>query len=412
MPVAEKITKKPDTLPAGVTHLHGNFYTVPLRLIVLADGGFDHDTEDLVFTNPRYALTDYQIHGQGFDKTQMAELEESIRSQGLLNTPICRWHDDNGGLIIQAVDCERRVRSLRKLVAANEQCWDKEEHDWKPAKELYENVVVQIDELDAFAAFTLSFNLGERTVGYGDGAVIQTVAYLREKNVPPKKIQELTGYGSQWLKQTDDLIAGTKDDEKLFLALCGGEISRAAALKLIEEYPTVAERQKVLFELKGMAQARYYKAGDKDEIAEAAAVQATLSDPATADGWVADVDNSDPADADPTPTPAATKKKKAKVTTGDVKKVTKKKDEEPSDDGEPQAPKPLTATKVEKFWWEKVTELVKAKNQDDEGEELEPVDMRDLRLTKFLCEQFRKGNVDIVSILKNFKRKMDKEAAK
>ena len=99
-----------------------------------------------------------------------------------------------------------------------------------------------------------------------------------------------------------------------------------------------------------------------------------------------------------------------------MKKVTKKKDEEPSDDGDPPAPKPLTATKVEKFWWEKVTELVKAKNKDDEGEELEPVDMRDLRLTKFLCEQFRKGNVDIVGILKGFKKseikKMEKESAK
>lgn len=402
----DAIVKKPETLPLGISHLHGNFYSVPLSSVVLADSGFDHDSDVLVFTNMRYALADYQIGGKGLDKVTMAELEESIRSQGLQNTPICRWHENNS---IQAVDCERRIRCLRKLVSANEQCWDKESHNWKSAKELYETVVVQIDELSAFDAYAISFNLGERTVGYGEGSVIRCVKYLRDKNIPESKILELTGYGLPWLTDTDKLIAGTKDDDKLFLALCDEEITREAALKLINEYTDVDKRQKVLFQLKGIAKARF---DTRREFAEAQEIESlTKTSPEIMEKpW-------DESDADSPPigsgeTNIASKgAKKKKVSTKPVVTNTDVKKHQQNSD-EPQAPKPLTTTKLEKFWWETVADLVKCNNMNDEDTECEPVDMRDLRLTKLLCEQFKKGEVDIIKILRGFKRKMDKDATK
>ena len=435
---------RPEVLPEGVEHISGNKYRVPIEKIVIADSGFNLDSPTLEFTNMRHALADYQLKGNGFEKDETDRLQESVRTQGILNDPICRWFK-NG--TVQGVDCERRLRVTRKLKGLNTPCWDKVNHKYVPASELYAKVEVQIDSLSDFEAFCVSYQANEDAVHHGEGASIRFVAYMRSKGIVDSKIMQATGYDADWLADTDKLIAA--DDDKLLLALHNEEITRPAALRLLDTFPDANERSKKLFELKGIAEARYTKNVevaekkvqkaekkvekivavdpdiiddrevpvipepedtvnlDADEIALANIKQIEVQggdvDNAkkAADKFVADAENALTAAESAKAKKKQTERKKPKVLTRDIGG---------GDDGEDKPPKPLSPSKIEKFWWEVVTALIKKNNVDAEtGEEIEPVDMRDLKLTKFLCQQVKAGETDIIKILKKFKKAMDKE---
>ena len=384
-------------LPEGVVSLTGNLYTIDPTDLVFADGGFNPDSDKLEYRNIRYALAQQKLVGSGLERDKMARLTERIRTEGLHQYPICRWFDAG----VQVVDGERRTRCIRKLISDNAQCWDKKTKTWVPAKELYANLPVFIDEMTDEEALRLNFSASESGQAFGDGAVIAYVKHLRKCGLEDKDILYLTGYSSEWLKQSDKLC---NLDEKCFSALSEGKITRGLASELLEidEIPArleildqrITKAEKRHAEVNKALAAKVETAKDTLEVAKADEVQADRE-------GQGDIQE------------AKAKRKKATKTVESAEEKLKK-----HQDAQPKAgaktgtePKPLTYSKIEKCWLEPVVATIKSECKDENGEPL-LIDMEDLRLAKFLCEQMRKGQKDILRILASHKKHKDERTAK
>jgi hypothetical protein len=369
-------------LPKGVEHLYGSLYSVPLKDIKFAEGGFGAEDSVLVFKNTRHALAGMKVLGRGLDKDSMKILRDSIKIQGIHNLPLCRWHE--GG--VQCVEGERRLRSVNKLFNENIDCYDKKTGNIVPAKELYKKITVQIEEMDDKTAYKTSLAASEMSEGFGEGARVAFIAYLRRCNLPDSDILDITGYGVEWLKLTDKL---SKLDEKTFAALASEEINRAVALKLLG-ISDLKERHKKLNKFLETANERWF------------ATQAALEEKAEQLGEIAEVAESNAEDNGSEEEKSKAQKAKERAATAAAqaqKHANTKPKATPKDDDSP-VPKPLTAVKLTKFWLEPVKEIVKNNCVDEKGQDLQ-IDPEDARLAKTLCEYFIKGEVDIAKILKS-----------
>ena len=378
------------TLPDGVEQVADRMYLVDPAELVFADGGFNPASDKLEYRNIRYALAEQKLVGAGLEKVKMERLGERIRTEGLLQEPICRWLND----AIQMVDGERRTRCLRKLIADNVQCWDSENQMFVPAKELYSKIAVKIYEMDDATALKINFSASESGEKFGEGALVAYVKHLRKCGQSDKEITDLTGYSIEWLRVTDKLCGL---DEKSFRALSEGKITRELAGELLD-IEDMALRLDELNQRIILAE-KLHAEKTEDLTAKVAAAKETLDNKASEEKIAARQDDPEKASV----TKAKRKKAEESVKSAEDK-LQKHKDTTPKAGIKTdKEPKPLTFSKIEKHWLETIVATIKNDCKDEQDQPME-IDWEDVYLAKFLCEQIRKGQKDILRILKAHKK--------
>jgi len=397
-----------DKLPAGITHIAGKVYRVPLNMKMLnfADGSFNK--EKLEFRNIRHALIDQKFAGRGMSKEEMTSLRERIRTEGLLHTPLLRWYGDG----VQVIAGERRIKCLLKLAADNEKCFDRAKGEFVPGKDLYSTLDCEVHEIDDRQAFKYSFSETESSVHFGDGAKVAAIAYFRSCGEKDKDIIGLTGLGAEWLGLADKISLGSLG-QPCWTAFCNNEMNLQVAIQLIG-IADESKRLEKFNEWKKHAEGRFSAKKEKLEASLAKAETAVenagevVSALETEEGAITDAN----AIASLKEKIGKQKKKQDKASerraTVDSKMDKLKKKGPKVTAADIGGPKRLTFAKIEKHWLEPVLQFVKNNGLDADGKQIHDVDMHDVRLVKFLIEQMRKGQVDIFRILaSHYKRKQE-----
>lgn len=408
-------------LPDGVTHVRGNIYRVPLDAIQFADGGFNRESKELAYHNLRHALADQKMVGRGLSKSEMTDLRTRIQEEGLIHNPILRWHDTG----LQVVTGERRIRCLLKLVHDNAKCFDRTTGKTVPAKELYGCIEVEVLDLSDVDAYRYSFSETESVERFGEGARIAAVTYFRSCGLKDKDIIHITGLDPEWLKMADKL-GGLGDT--LFKALCNDDMSLIVANKLMDKYPDDEQARIDAYEgWKKNAEVRFVekakklaadveKAAAKAHEAETAAAKvdaeaAELAEALEVEKAALMTDDSASAQAIKAKTSKAKKstekaqKRKVVADTKAKHHAAKKPKVTGKDTKEEGEVKPLSVSKVLKYWYEPVCALIKSQGKDAKGEQIEQIDMQDVKLVKLLIDQMQKGQQNILKVLAHHKKK-------
>lgn len=209
------------------TCIKENVYLIPISDFILSE--YDENS----FCNPR----NYQkgILGRGFDRESMEELYSAIKSQGLLHPLIARKHDKK----VQLICGERRFRTIKKLIAAKELCYDLTTKKMVLAGELYQNILCRYyEDLDDIGALQLAFSENDKAKGIGDVATMHQVARMRKSGLSDSDILSITNKQPLWLRQADRILSL---DEKTLSAFNKELINRSVALDL-SNIENIAER--------------------------------------------------------------------------------------------------------------------------------------------------------------------------
>jgi hypothetical protein len=257
--------------------------------------------------------------------------------------------------------------------------------------------------MDDETALKVNFSASEAAEHFSEGAVVAYVKYLRKCNLDDQTILSLIGYKPEWLHQTDKVC----EAEEVFDALCQNKITRTLAINLteIEDVNLRLEELNKRIEVvqqkwlvtQEILQTKKEKAAEKIELAKTEIHQAIA-------------ENKDQTEV----TQIEEKTKKAKKSWQAAKnKLDEHEATSPKAGAKSLESKPLTYIKVEKFWLDVITEILQNDCKDGEGNDLQSeIDREDLFLAKFLCDQMRKGQRDILRILKAHKKHKVERAAK
>lgn len=211
----------------GIKHVYGTLYEIAHDAIYIAKKGE-------AGSNIRYLSGDENNLGVGFGKADMDRLHASIRDSGMHNPLICRWVARDGVLSVQLVDGERRWRTVDRFLVKNEKVYDPTSKKMVPAKDLYSNLLVRVyDAASDKEAMKLSYQENRSRVAFNDRVDISLIKDLREKDFSDEEILEITGQKSDWLRDTDKLIAALSNDPDTLAALSEGVVNRDAALVFI-----------------------------------------------------------------------------------------------------------------------------------------------------------------------------------
>ncbi len=214
------------TVPEGVDLLpeQDDLYSTKFNLLRLSPEEAC-DNSQYTFVNPR------RDGGKGFDKCDMQELYADIQEEGLMFPPICRWVLDDGQLVIQVLDGERRWKCITRLIEKNEKCWSRLHRKWMPAQEVYKQIPCRILTGNDKEALKVAFMVSDRAVAWGEGATAKLIKKLRKCGADDEEILALTKKSGQWLREMDKICTL---DEETFRYLVENKINRAVALKLAE----------------------------------------------------------------------------------------------------------------------------------------------------------------------------------
>jgi ParB-like chromosome segregation protein Spo0J len=214
-------------LAEGIKHVYGTLYEIPHDIIIIPKKGEEG-------ANIRYLSGDDNSLGVGFEKPAMDRLYESIKSSGLHNPLICRWITEGDEKTVKLVDGERRWRNVERLLVKDEKVYDPATKKMVPASELYGKLLVRVyDAADDKEAIRLSYQENHSRVAFNDKVDISLVKQLRDKGFKDEEILDITGQKSDWLRDTDKLIAALEQDPDTLDALSHGVIRRDAALIFI-----------------------------------------------------------------------------------------------------------------------------------------------------------------------------------
>lgn len=366
--------------------LHGDLYRVKLNSINYTD------KDNTEFFNPRHSgnVT------AGLSSDEMAELREDIKRSGLNNPLLVRPCEVDGKYVLQLVNGERRKRSLDYLVKKNEECYDSSTGEKRPAKELYEYVDVRIRRMSDQEAFRQAISSNATAIDIGEGGLINFVRILREKGHDDEFIIDVTGRSTSWIRQTDQLL---QLDDKTFSALCNDEINRDLALQLSNlEVEERLERLDQCIEVAKERLSAIKEQHKKEESKDKSMLSKAKAKLAAAEGLGGDVDK---ANLNLEETQEKIKKRQSRR-----QRAEKVKGRATAKDAEDLGPKPLSKAKLQKLWYTPCEGLVKTKGKDEEGNEIEGIDLEDVRLVLLLEGKRNDGEEDIMKVLKkHFKDK-------
>lgn len=365
---------------ANIKHISEDLYLINRQAISFADNGFDLDSDELKFGNPRYFVQDGKMNAKGLlnDAARMETLREAIRTQGLKHTPQIRIIN---GEKFEIVDGERRIRSLFKLISDDAEVFDPVTKQFVPAKEKYDWIQVRIEEMDDLTAISRAYTSNDNAIEIGEAATVALVKKLRKCGIGDEEICKITKRGISWLRETDKII---NLDDNTFQALASEKINRTLAIKLSELEEE--DRASKLDALLDAAQLRLEKI--QQQLSEAKDRAENRVDMAEAEIIEAEYRGSD-----------AEKAKKRKIK---AEKRIEEIEEEKNELEEKGAKanikdwdgaKPLTSIKIKKYWVEPLNDL------ENDG----TIDEEDVSLLKTICEKIEIGEKDILQILRDHK---------
>ena len=379
----------------NLQHIKEDLYLIRKQAISFADNGFDLDSDELKFGNPRYFVQNGKMNAKGLlnDTPEMESLREAIRSQGLKHPPQLRAFKTPDGLKFEIVDGERRVRSILKLASDNVEVYNPSTQEYVLASEQYEWIQVRIEEMDDKTAISRAFSSNDRAVNIGEAATAVLVKKLRKCNLNDKEICDLTGRGIAWLRETDKII---NLDNTTFQALISEKINRTLALKL-SELDNEEERLEKLESLLDAAQIRLEKVQAKlSEAVEHAEDRAEMAEAEVIEADMRGVDSEK----------AERRKDKAEKRVKEIKEHK----QELADKG-PKANvkdwegnKPLTSIKLKKHWVATLDSLLE-NDDDDSG----TIDLADAKLLRLACDKIEQGEKDVIQFLRDYKNSKEEE---
>lgn len=372
---------------SDIIHLQGNLHRVKTSLLSYAD-----KSNDFSFFNPRHILDSSKP--AGFSRQEMAELRESIRTQGLENPIIARWIEKEGQKVLQLVCGERRKRCIDKLIFENVDCYDPFTGTWVPAKQLYEYIDCRINNIDNKTAYAYAFSENETSVGIGDAATVSLVKYFRDNGLSDTEILQITSKSNSWLRETDLILTL---DSNTFQSLINNEINRVSALKLVEIKDldvrnTVLENSKSfaikrLEEVKVKLKNDLENAESKLEVAKSLVTESEiLGNPNQ------DIINT----VNKLETKVIEKKSEIQEAEETIPKVTSKDIHNAKKELNNSESKSLTWSKIKKYWHGPINEIIKNNNEVP----LE-VNINDVYLIRDVLKAIEIGERDIISILQN-----------
>jgi ParB-like chromosome segregation protein Spo0J len=209
------------------------FLLVPLQQIEFAE----RDAESL-FYNPRSL--------ERFSSSEMDELRESIRIDGLLKPPTVRaWTCDTtreGKVVrVQNVAGERRLRAILQLHELNAPCFDDETGQMVNAQKLYESVSCKVFyNITDEHALRLAFKENNEHAPLSIEDEIKLVERLLTRGLRQEQIVSLLDTNPTWVSQT----ASFKRElpAEAFQKLVDGRISRHVAVQVLSYRPEDRER--------------------------------------------------------------------------------------------------------------------------------------------------------------------------
>lgn len=376
----------------GIVNVRGTLYEIEYATIYVAPKG-------KTGANLRYLSGDESSLGVGFEKVNMDRLYQSIRDSGMHNLLICRWILQDGVLTVQLVDGERRWRTLDRLMAKNEKCYDPATKKMVPAKELYGIVLCRVyDAATDKEAMKLSYQENRSRVSFSEKVDIGLVADLREKEFSDEEILDITGQKPDWLRDTDRLIVAMKDDPETMSALANGIITRDAAL-IFSEIEDIAERRESVKAACDIASKQYAKKVEKidktinrakSQREQAAADVVDAKHRGDAEGGKAAASKASAASKRIEEKAREKSSTKPEVTARTATKVTTKKIGAPrANDGVPRA---LSAKKIGVMFIDPMEALIKAHGKNEEDETICPTEA--VKFAHSMVKAVRDGDED------------------
>jgi ParB-like chromosome segregation protein Spo0J len=220
-----------------------NQHGIPLASIEFAD----RDDPDSIFFNPRSA------DSEAFSEESMQELEDSIRLDGLIETPTVRTQTHNGEpypkgnvVKVQAVAGERRIRCIKRLVEKKKSCYDQKTGKMMPAEKLYKflpcTVYHNIDD-DTALRLAVTENDPSKRRPLSTREEIDLVERLLGKGLSQDRVVKVLSSNPTWVCQTANFRKELPP--KAFQALISGRLARNVAV-IILSYPP--EKREAVFE--------------------------------------------------------------------------------------------------------------------------------------------------------------------
>jgi ParB-like chromosome segregation protein Spo0J len=319
---------------------------------------------------------------KGLDSQAMEELRLSIQRDGL-DTPLrLRITGLNK---LECVNGERRFRSLQRLTTDQEDCYDPYMDEMKPAGELYEWIYCRITRLSDEEAVKLAL-IQETGSTIGDYAAINVVRMLRECGLPDEEILMTINKSVTWLRETDQLLSL---DKECLEALLTDNINRKVAIRLskITELDIRIERlgrvQQHALERICEQQQNIQKQIEEDE------AQVEIG---SGEIHLAKLDGDENEIEEATERVSEVKERLDRHTVQSEKLddratgTTKDWDATREDDES----RPLTASKIEKFWLRPLLRMIHDEGKNEEGEDL-GIDLHDAKLFQSICEAQLQG---------------------
>lgn len=394
----------------GIKRVRGNHFRIRRDLIVTADMEIDSENKEAVFRNPRSMI----LHQGGkitqvcgFSKSEMEELRENIKTDGLNHPLTCRWvHRENHDqyvdpdsyenqdelseiIRVQVVNGDRRLRCIEKLIKSKANVFSHELNDVAPAAEVYEFIDCIVLTMDPLTAFRYSYNGNDKTSPMGPTADVVNVRRWRQWGWTDEQILNVSGRKSSWLKDMDDLNQYL--DETTFQSLANNEINLSIA-KSLTRIENLEERLERLEQVKIEAIKRVTAKKEKlQSELEAAERRRELAEAEIA---VAEHIGDDEGKAE-----AEEKKQRAEERRDEIEQEKGKLEVQPpkansrdldkttgtstSSEANPVELKPMTKNKLQKRWADPCAELISSQKKKD-AEPIEDMDIADVRLTERL----------------------------
>lgn len=223
-----KSNGKPESNGQSIIIGSGPYQLIPIDRIQIIERPTEGEETDQLLFNPRSL--------ESFDPESMSELRDSIKQRGLLHPITVRVRTEDEEVIsIELIAGERRFRSIKMLVEANEEVFDKDTREMVPATELYQHLpCCPHYDISDEEAFSLMCEENGKTKPLTVREEILLVERLLSRGLKQDAIAKLIGEQGSWVSHTRNFERVLP--KEAFEMLLEGKMTRNVAVNLIS-YP-------------------------------------------------------------------------------------------------------------------------------------------------------------------------------
>lgn len=202
-----------------------------------------HEYDEMVFSyfNPRLLATNQS--DTKYSNQSIAELKDSIRMYGLQQPLMVNKSNGEYGLL----DGHRRYEAISQLIKDDTLCFNESRKSWVKAKELYENLEVQVFEnLTTTDAFAKVFCIDNNKKNFDEHVIVKFIDYCLKSSVAKQNIAKMCHKPVQYVEQIMSSIQKLNQDEYLRDQVFDGKIEISVANDLLDDYPDDDDRKKMI----------------------------------------------------------------------------------------------------------------------------------------------------------------------